>query len=68
VNYPIIPNRPLRGTSTAKSTCAMAAIIYLSYPFKDAAHLEGMAAETNNYYSAWRPVTVYVNGAYFRAV
>ncbi len=64
VNYPIIPNRPLRGTYS-KIYLRNGSNYFLSYPFKDAAHLEGMAAETNNYYSAWRPVTVYVNGAYF---
>ncbi len=38
---------------------------YLVLPYKDAAQVKMMAAETNNYYSAWRPISVYVNGQYF---
>lgn len=34
-------------------------------PYKDAAQVEMMGAETYNYYMAWRPVTVYINGQYF---
>ena len=64
VNYPIIPNRPQRN-KYSKIYLRNGSNFYLSYPFKDAAHLEGMGAETNNFYSAWRPVTVYINGAYF---
>jgi len=38
---------------------------YLILPHKDAAQTKMMADGTNNYYAAWRPVTVYVNGAYW---
>ncbi|MFN0031705.1 MAG: lamin tail domain-containing protein [Flavobacteriales bacterium] len=38
---------------------------YLTLPYKDAAQVKMMAGETNNYYSAWRPISVYVNGQYF---
>jgi hypothetical protein len=64
VNYPIIPNRSER-TKFSKIYLRNGSNYFLSLPYKDAAHTEGMAAETNNYYSAWRPVTVYINGAYF---
>ena len=38
---------------------------YLVYPYKDACQVACMGGETNNYYSAWRPITVYINGTYF---
>ncbi len=38
---------------------------YLSYPYKDACAVEAMGHATNNYYSGWRPVSVYINGNYF---
>lgn len=37
---------------------------YLTLPYKDAVQVRMMAGETNNYYSAWRPVSVYINGQY----
>jgi hypothetical protein len=64
INYPLIPNRPGR-TKFSKFYLRNGSNYYLSLPYKDAAHTEGMAAETNNYYSAWRPISVYINGAYF---
>ena len=64
VNYQVIPNRPFR-TKYSKLYLRNGSNYYLTLPYKDAAHLEGMAAETNNYYSAWRPISVYINGAYF---
>lgn len=38
---------------------------YLVLPHKDAAQTKMMAEGSNNYYAAWRPVTVYVNGVYW---
>jgi hypothetical protein len=64
VNYQVIPNRPFR-TKYSKLYLRNGSNYYLTLPYKDAAHIEGMAAETNNYYSAWRPISVYINGAYF---
>jgi hypothetical protein len=64
INYQVIPNRPFR-TKYSKLYLRNGSNYYLTLPYKDAAHLEGMAAETNNYYSAWRPISVYINGAYF---
>lgn len=64
INHLVIPNRSSR-TKFSKFYLRNGSNYYLSLPHKDAAHLEGMAAETNNYYSAWRPITVYINGAYF---
>ena len=37
---------------------------YLALPYKDAAQVRMMSEGTHNYFSAWRPVTVYINGQY----
>jgi len=38
---------------------------YLTLPYKDASQVEMMTRASNGYYSAMRPVTVYLNGQYF---
>ncbi len=38
---------------------------YLVFPYKDAFQNQAMSGTTKNYYSAWRPVSVYLNGGYF---
>lgn len=38
---------------------------YLILPHKDAAQTKMMGDGTNNYYSAWRPASVYINGEYW---
>jgi hypothetical protein len=38
---------------------------YLQLPYKDAAQVRMMSGGTENYYSAYRPVSVYINGGYF---
>lgn len=37
---------------------------YLALQYKDAAQCRMMSEGTHNYFSAWRPVTVYINGQY----
>ncbi len=64
IYYAMIPNRPSR-LKYSKFYLRNGSNYYLTLPYKDAAHLEGMAAETDSYYSAWRPISVYINGAYF---
>ena len=64
VQYPLIPNRPQRGEYN-RIYLRNGSNYYLQLPHKDAAHVQGMGAETFNYYSAWRPVSVYINGSYF---
>ena len=64
INHLVIPNKPSR-TKYSKFYLRNGSNYYLTLPYKDATHLEGMGAETKNYYSAWRPITVYINGAYF---
>ncbi len=64
VNYPLIPNRPYR-SKYGKFYLRNGSNQYLVYPYKDACQTEILGGETNNYYSAWRPVSVYINGGYF---
>lgn len=64
INYPLIPNRAER-TTYHKMYLRNGSNQYLFLPYKDACQVEAMAGETNNYYSAWRPVSVYINGNYF---
>ncbi len=64
INYAFIPNRPNRN-KYSNIYLRNGSNQYLSYPYKDAASVMGMSGATNGYYSAWRPVTVYINGGYF---
>ena len=64
INYPVIPNKPTRA-KYSKFYLRNGSNQYLRLPYKDAAQVRMMAEETNNYYSAWRPVSVYINGQYW---
>ncbi|MBK8443524.1 MAG: CotH kinase family protein [Sphingobacteriales bacterium] len=64
VEYPLIPNRPNRSTYS-DLYFRNGSNQYLLLPHKDAAQTEMMANSTHNYYSAWRPVSIYINGQYF---
>jgi hypothetical protein len=64
VNYKVIPNRPNRNTYS-NFYLRNGSNQYLVLPYKDAAQVNAMGGGTKNYFSAWRPATVYINGAYF---
>lgn len=64
VSYPFIPDRPSR-TEYSNFYLRNGSNQYLRLPYKDAAQVRMMCKETNTYYSAYRPVTVYINGQYF---
>lgn len=64
VNYKVIPGRPNR-TKYSNFYLRNGSNQYLTLPYKDAAQVKMMCDETNCYYTAWRPVTVYINGEYF---
>ncbi len=64
INYKVIPNRPLR-TKYSNFYLRNGSNQYLTLPYKDACQVNAMCGETNNYFSAWRPVSVYVNGSYY---
>ncbi|NVO20931.1 MAG: CotH kinase family protein [Bacteroidetes bacterium] len=64
INYQLIPNRPNR-TKYSSFYLRNGSNQYLVIPYKDASQVMSMGGETNNYFSAWRPVSVYINGSYF---
>ncbi len=64
INYPFIPNRPERNLYS-KFYLRNGSNQYLILPYKDACQVDAMSNGINNYHSAWRPVSVYINGAYF---
>lgn len=64
INYQIIPDRPLR-TRYSDFYLRNGSNQWLTLPYKDASQVKMMAKGSNNYYSAMRPVSVYINGEYF---
>ncbi|NTW24582.1 MAG: T9SS type A sorting domain-containing protein [Lentimicrobium sp.] len=64
INYPLIPDRPERN-KYSKFYLRNGSNQYLILPYKDATQVTSMSKGTNNYYAAWRPVSVYINGGYF---
>ena len=64
IDYQLIPNRPER-TRYSKFYLRNGSNQFLTFPYKDACQVEAMAGEINGYHSAWRPVSVYINGSYF---
>lgn len=64
INYPLIPNRSSRN-KFSNVYIRNGSNYYLTLPYKDASQVKCMGDETNNYYSAWTPISVYVNGQYF---
>ncbi len=64
VNWGIIPDRPSRH-KYSQFYLRNGSNQYLILPYKDAAAVKLTGKGTNNYYSAWRPVSVYINGSYF---
>jgi len=64
VHFPIIPDRPER-TKYSEIYLRNGSNQYLNLPYKDASQVRMMSEGTKNYYSAYRPVSVYINGSYF---
>jgi hypothetical protein len=64
IDYPVIPARPER-TKYSRFYLRNGSNQYLVLPYKDACQVSTMSNGTNNYFSAWRPVSVYINGYYF---
>jgi hypothetical protein len=64
VEYPIIPDRPNR-TTYSDVYLRNGSNQYLALPYKDASQVRMMSEGTNNYYSSYRPASVYINGQYF---
>lgn len=64
IDYQLIPDRPNR-TKYSKFYLRNGSNQYLVIPYKDACEVTGMGKGLNNYYSAYRPVSVYINGYYY---
>jgi hypothetical protein len=64
ISYPLIPDKPGR-TKYSQFYLRNGSNQYLVLPYKDACQVRMMSKKTHNYYSAWRPVSVYINGNYF---
>ncbi len=64
VLLPLLSNRPERSFYT-RLYFRNGSNQYLVLPYKDACQLEMMVGGTFGYYSAMRPVSVYINGQYF---
>lgn len=64
VLLPLLSNRPERSFYT-RLYFRNGSNQYMVLPYKDACSVEMMVDETYGYYSAMRPVSVYINGSYF---
>lgn len=64
VNYNIHPDRPTRN-KYSNLYLRNGSNQFLNFPYKDACQVRMMCKTTHNYYSSWRPVSVYINGQYF---
>lgn len=64
IEFPLIPDRPNR-TKYSDVYLRNGSNQYLVLPYKDASQVRMMSEGTSNYYSAFRPVSVYINGQYF---
>ncbi len=64
IEYPIIPDRANR-TTYSDIYLRNGSNQYLKLPYKDASQVRMMSEGTKNYYSSYRPATVYINGEYF---
>ena len=64
VYYPLLPDKPSRN-KYSRIYLRNGSNQYLRIPYKDACGVKVLSDETNNYYSAYRPVSVYINGSYF---
>lgn len=63
VYYPLVPGRPDR-LKYGRFYLRNGSNQYLVYPYKDACAVTMMGSGTQNYYSAWGPASVYINGYY----
>jgi len=64
VLFPLLSNRPERA-KYSRLYFRNGSNQWLTLPYKDACLTELMADNTKGYYSAMRPVSVYINGQYF---
>ncbi len=64
IEFPILPDRPNRSLYS-DIYLRNGSNQYLTLPYKDASQVRMMSEGSDNYYSSFRPVSVYINGSYF---
>lgn len=64
VNLGVLPDRPNR-FKYSEFYLRNGSNQYLTLPYKDACQVRMMSEGSANYYSSYRPVSVYINGSYF---
>lgn len=64
IEYPLLPDRPNR-TKYSDIYLRNGSNQYLTLPYKDACQVRLMSEGNSNYYSSFRPISVYINGEYF---
>lgn len=64
IAFPLLPDRPNR-TLYSDIYLRNGSNQFLNLPYKDASQVRMMSEGSDNYYSSYRPVSVYINGSYF---
>ena len=64
ISFPLLPDRPNRA-QYSDIYLRNGSNQYLNLPYKDASQVRMMSEGSANYYASYRPVSVYINGAYF---
>ena len=64
ISFPLLPDRPNRALYS-DIYLRNGSNQYLNLPYKDASQVRMMSEGSANYYASYRPVSVYINGAYF---
>jgi hypothetical protein len=64
ISFPLLPDRPNRALYS-DIYLRNGSNQFLNLPYKDASQVRMMSEGSDNYYTSYRPVSVYINGAYF---
>lgn len=64
ISFPLLPDRPNRAIYS-DIYLRNGSNQFLNLPYKDASQVRMMSEGSDNYYTSYRPVSVYINGAYF---
>ena len=64
IEFPLIPDRPNRSLYS-DIYLRNGSNQFLTLPYKDASQVRMMSEGSDNYYSSYRPISVYINGSYF---
>jgi hypothetical protein len=64
ISFPLLPDR-LNRALYSDIYLRNGSNQFLNLPYKDASQVRMMSEGSDNYYTSYRPVSVYINGAYF---